>query len=196
MRREEMKRWHKVGLVVIASLAGGIGSAALAIRSVGMGAGVRNGCWGTILAAGSRDADMYTRAATAVGGLFALEKSETIYFTAFEDDQGEPLRARCDYVLAGRDLDARWWSFTVYGEDHFLIPNEVQRYSYSQLNLERKADRSYEIHLSSAVREGNWLPTGTSERFSVTLRLYNPGPSVYLHPATTELPRITRGACR
>ncbi|MBW2256192.1 MAG: DUF1214 domain-containing protein, partial [Deltaproteobacteria bacterium] len=185
-----MRRWHKVAIVVIVSLAGGIGSAALAIRSVGMNAGVRNGCWGTNLAAGSQEADMYTRAAIAIGGLFALDKRETLYFNTFEDDQGAPLRAQCDYVLAGRDLDARWWSFTVYGEDHFLIPNEAKRYSYNLLNLERKADRSYEIHLSSTAHEGNWLPTGTG-RFSVTLRLYNPGSSVYQHPSTTDLPRIT-----
>jgi hypothetical protein len=31
---------------------------------------------------------MYTRAAVAVGGLFALDKSETIYYTAFEDGAG------------------------------------------------------------------------------------------------------------
>jgi len=191
-----MKRWQRVGVVIFASLAMGIGSAALAMRIAGERGAVRNGCWGTNLAMGSRDAGPYTRAATAVGGLFALDKRETLYFTAFEDDGGAPLRARCDYVLAGRDLDARWWSFTLYGEDHYLIPNEVDRYSYSMLNLERKTDRSYDIHLSSTAHEGNWLPTGTTGRFSVTLRLYNPGPAVVLHPESTALPHITRGVCR
>jgi hypothetical protein len=191
-----MRLWLKVLLTVVVALVVGGGSSCLGIRGAGYGAAVRNGAWGTSLAAGSRDAGMYTRAAVAIGGLFALSRKETLYYTAFVDDAGEPLRASCDYLLAGKELDARWWSLTVYGEDHFLVPNRWHRYSYNLANLARAGDRSYRVHLSSTPKEGNWLPTGERGTVSVTLRLYNPRPSVFEHPATTPLPSIRKVACR
>jgi len=191
-----MKLLLKTLAVLVIALALGVGSAYLGIRWVGLGAAVRNGAWGTSLATGSSEAGIYTRAAVAVGGLFALSKKETLYYTAFVDDRGEKLSASCDYVLEGREIDARWWSFTVYGEDHFLVPNREQRYSYNMLSLQRRPDRSYQVHLSSRQHTGNWLPTGTSGEFSVTLRLYNPARSVHEHPDTVALPSITKVACR
>lgn len=186
----------KVLVLVVVSGVLGVGSAALCVSSAGMDGAVRNGAWSTNLLAGSAGAGMYVRAAISWGGLFALSKEETIYYTAFEDDSGEALEERCDYVLSGADLDARWWSMTLYGADHYLVPNKEQRYSYNLANLQRSQDRSYSVHLSASQRQGNWLPTAGAGAFSVTLRLYNPGKTVYEHPTKVRLPTITRGACR
>jgi hypothetical protein len=184
-----------IASAVVALVVGG-GSSCLVIRRAGYGGAVRNGAWSTNLAFGSQDAGIYTRAAVAIGGLFALSRKETLYYTAFVDDAGDPLRAGCDYLLEGRELDARWWSLTVYGDDHFLVSNAQHRYSYNLANLARAGDRSYRVHLSRAPKEGNWLPTGGRGNVSVTLRLYNPRPSVFDRPATTPLPSIRRVACR
>jgi hypothetical protein len=196
MKRSAMRLWLKVLVTVVIALVVGGASACLGIRRAGYSAAVRNGPWRTSLAAGSREAGIYTRAAVAIGGLFALSREETLYYTAFVDDAGDPLRASCDYLLEGKDVAARWWSLTVYGEDHFLVPNEQHRYSYNLANLARASDRSYRVHLSRTPEKKNdWLPTGEA-RFSVTLRVYNPRSSVYEHPDTTPLPSIRRGVCR
>lgn len=52
-------------------------------------------------------------------GLLALQDSEVIYFVASSDQEGDPLSSSNDYKLTGSSFDARYWSFTLYGEDHF-----------------------------------------------------------------------------
>lgn len=191
-----MKTWVKAAISVVAATCLANTATYFLLTTAVEREGLRNGAWETNLTMGSQEAGMYTRAAIAVGGLFALSRQETLYFTAFQDDDGNMLEARCDYVLEGRELAARWWSMTVYGWDHYLIDNPENRYSYNMANLARQSDDSYQLHLSSNRRPGNWLPTGDSGVFSVTLRLYNPDASVHEHPATAELPSIRRVACR
>jgi hypothetical protein len=190
-----MKTWVKVALSVAAATVLATISAGALIQSANRREGVVNRAWETNMGMGHSDAGMYTRAAIAIGGLFALNKKETLYFTAFQDDGGEPLHARCDYILEGGDIASRWWSMTVYGSDHFLIANPENRYSYNMANLERGKDNRYELHLSATKKPGNWIPTGESGDFSITLRAYNPEASIYDHPATTPLPSIKRVGC-
>ena len=187
-------------LGILAALALGLGSAYFAVRG-GLAAGdLQNGPWRTNLTTGSADADLYTRARVAVGGLLALAPSETIYFTAATDTEGTPLSARCDYRLEGGELPARWWSITAYAADHFLIPNDAGRYSISQTTVQLAAPGGdWAARVSTEPSAGNWLPSGRSgERaeFSLTLRLYNPAPSVAQNPAGMALPRLSREACR
>ncbi len=184
----------------------GLCSAALAVRSGFAGGEVENGPWRTSLVTGSPDADLYTRARVAVGGLLALAPAETVYWTAGRDGDGEPLTARCDYRVDGEELPARWWSVTFYAADQFLIENDAGRYSFSQSTLAREPGGPWSILVSSEgearAKSGspvNWLPSGkpgATGPFSLTLRLYNPQPIVYQQPEAIALPRITRGACR
>jgi hypothetical protein len=184
---------------ILLSLALGLGSAFFAVRSGVAGGDVRNGAWRTNLTTGSADADLYTRARVAVGGLLALAPSETIYFNAVTDDAGEPLSARCDYALTGGELAARWWSITAYGADHYLIPNAAGRYSLGQTTIEREPDGAWRARVSTRKSAGNWLPSGDpgdAHAFALTLRLYNPDASVAAAPASASLPRIERETCR
>lgn len=191
-----MRLFYRISLAMLAAVLLGVGSAALTIYLVGMNAGVRNGPWVSSLDAGATDADPYTRAAIALVATFALNRSETIYFSAFEDDDGASLQTSCDYVLEGGELAARWWSLTVYAGDGYLVPNELGRYSYTMRTLQRDSDGRYQIHLSPDPHEGNWLPTGQSDSFSVALRLYNPEPELAAHPEQAALPSLRRVACR
>jgi hypothetical protein len=71
----------KIIACVLIALALGVGSALWAINSPpGENYNVINGAWRTNLAIGSAQAGMYIRALVARTGLFALNKSETIYF--------------------------------------------------------------------------------------------------------------------
>lgn len=183
-----------LGALVLAALLG-LGSAWYQVRySTGQGNAIQNGPWRTDLTAGGSNADMYTRARVALFGLLALNKSETIYYTARGDSTGEAFDPKCSYRIEGHDPDARWWSFTVYGNDSFLVPNPQNKYSVSKNSVVRSTDGSFSIRLSGAAEPQNWIAT-SPDGFDVTLRLYNPGPTVLADPAGVALPSITKEAC-
>ncbi|MCJ7774381.1 MAG: DUF1214 domain-containing protein [Desulfobacterales bacterium] len=191
-----MKTGFKIVAALIIALILGVGSALILIRSPSAKASTKNGAWSVNLAIGSKQAGMYPRAVVARIGLFALNKSEAIYFSASTDDDGQLLHSGCDYRIEGNDLDARWWSITVYGADQFLIPNEKNRYAFNGKNVKREKDGSYQIHVSSAPKEKNWLPAGNEKQLYILLRLYNPENSVYDNPGKIKMPRIVKEGCR
>lgn len=191
-----MKTVFKCIAVFIVALILGAGSALVIIRLPSSKATMTNGAWSVNTAIGSKQAGMYPRAVVARIGLFALNKSEAIYFSASTDDNGQRLHSGCDYRIEGTDLDARWWSITAYGADQFLIPNVENRYAYNGKNVKREKDGSYQIHLSSKPKEENWLPTGSEEQLYILLRLYNPENSVVENPGKIKLPRIIKEGCK
>jgi hypothetical protein len=173
-----------------------VGSAAWVIDSFAKVQVIKNGAWTTNPLIGSVQANMYLRAYIARIGLFALSKTEALYYNAFTDEDGEPLRAECDYIIEGGDLPARWWSITAYDKDHFLIPNALNRYSYNMKNLRRDEQGRFKIHLSRTPKEGNWLPAAKEETMSITLRAYNPAPALRENLGSAELPKIKKVDCR
>ena len=185
---------HLIGAIVVA-IALGLGSAYYVARYALQGdAIVTNGSWTTNLATGGADADMYTRAFVALTGLLALNKNETIYYNATEDSDGNTFDGRCTYRIEGRDPDARWWSMTVYGRDHYLIDNPSKRFSVSQTSIAREPGGTFVVRLSTVEETGNWIAT-SPDGFQVTLRLYNPGASVKEKPASVPLPKIVKESC-
>ena len=192
-----MKLFLKILASLLIAFALGVGSALWAINApLGEKHNVVNGAWHTNLAIGSSGAGIYTLAFVAKTGLFALNKSETIYFIADTDDSGRLLNSGCDYRIEGQNFDARWWSITVYGEDHFLIANQINRYSFNGRDVMRNADGTYRILMSATPKAGNWLPAGNQNQLHLALRLYNPQPSVYQNPAGVDLPRIIKEQCK
>lgn len=182
--------------VVATALVLGLGSVLLTLRG-GLGADqVKVGPWATNLVIGGVDADAYTRARVALFGLLALDKKETIYYTAGADSAGEALSGSCSYVLKGRDLAARWWSVTAYGPDSYLIPNDANIYSFSKPSVQREADGSYVVHISPVKQDGNWVPVKPGQRFDLTARFYNPDASVVAAPEKADLPTITKEGCQ
>ena len=100
---------------------------------------VGDGPWRTSTVIGGTDADLYTRAVVAITGLFALNRSETIYFSAEESDTHQKLRARCSYVVEGKPLDARWWSLddlraTTEPFEPAQLPELVERHRITKEN--------------------------------------------------------------
>ncbi|MEM3896954.1 MAG: DUF1214 domain-containing protein [Archaeoglobaceae archaeon] len=155
---------------------------------------IQNGVWKTSIVAGSEQADPYTRAIVAKNYLYVLNKSEAVYFIATSDSEKE-LDRNCDYRIVGKDLPARWWSITVYGEDNFLIDNEHKIYSVTSANVVKRGD-SWEIHISREQKGENWIPLRGEGKFYLTLRLYNPESIVYERLKEIELPKIIREGCR
>ena len=193
-----MKLALKLVAVVVVALILGAGSALFVIRGFGLGGDIAVGPWVTSLTIGSTQADPYTRARVAVAGLLALTRDETIYFTAADDDDGEALRSGCTYKVTGSDLPARWWSVTLYGEDHYLVSNPKNLYSYGGDSVAREEDGSFVISVGPEEADRNWIPTGgqTGDTFSLTLRLYNPEPDAVRDPSAIALPRIAKETCQ
>jgi len=165
------------------------------IRGNTMGGTVQDGPWRTSLQAGSSEGGMYTRASVAVHGLLALNRSETMYYTATTDSEGVPFSGRCTYRVRGNDPKTRWWSITAYGDDDYLIPNDANRYSVSKNSVARDPDGSFSVMVSKANGGENWIPVTDGGSFSLSIRLYNPDKSVVDDPEHVVLPTIEREVC-
>jgi hypothetical protein len=192
----KLKPLFEVLVIVLVALAIGVGSAVWVIQSFSATEAIKAGAWTTNPLIGSVQADMYLRAYVARTGLFALSKTEALYYNAFTDENGDPLRADCDYIIEGGDLPARWWSITAYDKEHFLIPNALNRYSYNLKNLRRDEQGRYKIHLSQTPKDQNWLPAPRQGNMSLTLRAYNPAQALAQNMGSAELPRITKAGCK
>lgn len=200
-----MKLLAKILGVILLSLLIGVGIALVQLKSVQSNNDymLKNGCWQVNPKMDLKQND-WQRARIAIIGLFALRESEVLYFVASEDSDGNRLSSEYDYELVGSEPNARYWSYTMYGEDYFLVPNEEKIYSFNlddlsyvardTLNPELPIDglRSYSIAISSSTKEGNWLPSGEEDQFHILLRMYNPSPEVYNNLEGVSLPTIKR----
>jgi hypothetical protein len=186
----------KVVAAVVAALVLGVGSAVWTIRRSGAMGGIANGAWQTNAHVGASTADPYLRANVAMVGLLALNRSETVYYTAVADEDGAPLRSECRYRIVGHDPPARWWSITAYGADSYLVPNPRHAYSVDRSRVRRDAGGAFEIVVGGEPRDANWIATAPpGERFSITLRLYGPESRVTDDLAGIELPRLRLESC-
>lgn len=191
-----IKRILYYGSMILVGLSVGAGSVvALTSISVVQG-GIENGPWRTNALYGSADAGPYLRTGVAITGLFALRKEETIYYMASTDSDGDLLDANCRYRLKGVPPEARWWSFTLYAADHFLVDNPDGIYSVAKTGALLGPGGNLEIVVSPDRQDGNWLPsTGAGPLFSITARLYHPAAGVYADLAGTPLPTIRKEGC-
>jgi hypothetical protein len=183
-----------VGAVAL-GLALGVGTARVAISNSLSGNVINNGIWSTDLTIGSSEAGAYTRASIALNGTLALKRSETIYYSADRDADGDTLTSNCNYVLEGRDPAARWWSVTVYDSDGYLLPEAKGRYSVSKTSVLRSQGGAFQIALTRDGRGANGIATGTGD-FTMVLRLYNPNPNVEAAPDKATLPQLRKGSCQ
>jgi hypothetical protein len=196
----------------LAAIALGVGSAWLALRGA-MSFGQSAGPWAFSTSTGSTDADLYTRARVALGGLLALNRDETMYYLATTDSAGRALRSRCTYRVSGVPPKARWWSVTAYADDFFLFPHPSRRYSLNGATASLDGQGRFTLVSAPAEPGGSgglgasagsggasgaahWLPTPGDRGLMFTLRVYNPDSGLIAAPASLEPPLIERlGDC-
>jgi len=189
-----MKTALKVlAVLVLGTLLGLAATWLLIFRGSPQGA-TRDGPWTTNLTVGSSSSDIYTRATVAVHGLLALNRGETIYYAAHADSDGNRFDGHCTYLIAGRDPPARWWAITAYAMDDYLIPNPAHRYSVSKNSVTRNAAGAFTATISPKRFDHDWISVANAP-FLLTLRLYNPAPSVAADPAHVALPTIKKVSC-
>ncbi len=179
--------------MVVAGIAAGAVAFGFMMERAITATGIQNGPWVTNTAYGDKDAPALLKAGVAKRGLFALKSSETVYYTAYTDSDGQALKDSCTYRVTGQAPATRWWSFTLYGGDNFLLDNEADIYSVFMDPVSRDVD--FTISPDAPSGGGDWLQSKGGGKISVTLRLYNPEPEVYEALATTQLPSIEKEGC-
>ena len=154
---------------------------------------IRNGIWEYFPSIDLAENDLQ-KAYIGRIGLFALQDSEVIYFIASTDEDGNPLSSSNDYRLTGAIFDALYWSYTLYGDDHFLIPNNENVFSFNMENMVYidSLKSTYELHVSKNPQNGNWLPSGDANNMCILLRLYNPAAHIYMNKASIKLPTLKK----
>ena len=191
-----MKTWHRyaLGLVVGLSVGGG-----LAWRATGSGfdqGAITNGSWSTSLTYGTTSADPLTRAAVARRGLLALPKTETVYWAASTDSDGNPLDGSCTYAMTGKALDSRWWSVTFYDRAGYLVANPARIFSFSGASIAPEEKVGWKVTIGpNKPASGHWLPSAKGQAFELTLRMYNPGEAFMKDPKAAELPVLKKEGC-
>ena len=182
----------------VAALVLGVGSAWWVVKKMPADTQtIRVGAWQASTQAGSPDADMYTRARIALSALLALSRAETMYFMATTDDAGNPLRSRCTYRVSGTPPKARWWSITAYADDMFLFDAANAHYSLNGTTAKLDANGKFGFITGTQEQPDNyWVPTPGDRGLVMTLRLYNPEPSMQNDPASLQAPTIVAlGSC-
>jgi hypothetical protein len=154
------------------------------------------GSWTARPKTGTADIDPYSRATIVRNGELPIGTGDGVAFTTASDDKKKPLDGRCDVVLSGVTPPARFWTLTLYDSKGHVVANALQRYGFTSQEIVRAADGSFEIHVASRSRSGNWLPTGGIERYSLMLRLYDTPVGVATRSQReAPMPAITTVGC-
>jgi hypothetical protein len=191
-------RLRRIVFVTTAALAGvvlGLASLVGLVAGGGGFKGVPHAGWSYNPLAGSQGADPYTRLKVAVGGLLALDRSETIYFTTATDSTGAALRADCRYRITGGAMPVRWWSITLYDKG-YLARNSDGAPSIDRTRAAPDAAGRWSAQLGGArPANGLWISSATATDVSLLLRFYNPDPAVVKDPTLAPMPVVTRETC-
>lgn len=139
---------------------------------------------------GTYGSDYLDRAVGAVEGLFVHDREEAVYFSTYEDGQGNLFDGTSKYVLhLNKDeipttLENGFWSITLYRADgRNLQKNPLNRFSIGDRTkgIVYNADGSLDIYIQSSAPEGkesNWLPSPPSGNYRLNYRVYLPTESV------------------
>lgn len=123
------------------------------------------------------------RAIIAMVGLGANQPEDAVYPLNIADVDGQPLTGDKRYVLHfSKDelppVDA-FWSVTMYDEAGFQVANPLERFALGDRDrLQFNPDGSLDLYLQhespGASSESNWLPSPSSGKLGITMRLYAP----------------------
>jgi len=131
----------------------------------------------------------FQRTATAKGNMFSNIPFETMYFGNDFDASGDRLTGGNSYEVTFKKGEIPpvdgFWSLTLYNEEHFFYPNEIDRYSLGTKNkdLVYNDDGSLTIYVQPTAPKGklknNWLPCPKEGVFSLYIRAYAPKKPIF-----------------
>ena len=184
-------------LVVVAiGLVGGGLSAKWAVESErGIGA-LKIGQWTSWPLAGSVDADPYTKARVATDGTLPLGAAEGLAFYLMVDEDGQPLRHECNYLLSGQTPQARLWTLAAQpvGQNPPSGRTTANATLFSQTLL-RATDGAFAVNIGPAPSPGNWLKTTATGPMKLVVRLYDTPLTGSAGLVDPVMPALTRRSC-
>jgi hypothetical protein len=144
--------------------------------------------WSTIANGAAFGTDYLTRTAVAKSNILVNAPVQAKYFYQDLDASGARLNGANRYTMTfvkGQTPPVHgFWSLTLYNENHFFVPNELDRYSLGTKNktLRTNPDGSLTFHVQadapSQAQRDNWLPAPKGADFSLFMRAYWPKPGV------------------
>ena len=173
----------------------GLGTTWIALTQGQAFGGLSVGAWMAWPRHGTAGIDPYARAMVARSGELPVGSGDGIAFQARSDDHGNALDGRCDVVISGSTPQARYWTITLYDRDGALVRNAVERHGFTSHEIVRRANGTFEITAGPRSRPGNWLPTGSAERYVLLLRLYDTPIGVATRGREVTMPVVTRKSC-
>ncbi len=129
--------------------------------------------------------DYLTRLAVARSNIFTNDTKETSYIYQYRDENGERLSGSNEYTITFAKgelpplIESGFWSLTMYDENHFFYPNDMERFSIGTKNKDLKfnKDGSLTIYVQNERpaedRVSNWLPAPDTN-LAMTIRVYGP----------------------
>lgn len=183
--------------IVIAVLVGIIAGLLVTIRSLDLASrGTLVGAWRTAPRDGSGRVGPYALAAVSRAGLLPLGESEGLSFVARADSGGTMLEGRCSYTVKGPMPPARFWTLSLLDPAGFPLANPAERYAFTSAEVLRFEKIPVAVAVAPDARSGNWLPTGTRDRFVLMLRLYDTSLTAGgTDFSSLKMPAIERGDC-
>lgn len=157
--------------------------------------GISVGAWTAWPRHGTASIDPYARAMIARSGELPVGSGDGLAFIARGDDRGVALDGRCDVLISGMTPQARYWTITLHDPNGGLVRNSMQRHGFTSHEIVRRANGAFEIVAGPRARTGNWLPTGTIERYVLVLRLYDTPIGVATRGREVSMPSIIRKDC-
>jgi len=145
------------------------------------------------------DADPYTRAHFARQATLNLSTKVASTFIARTDSDGVRLHSSCEYKINGKDLNASWWSLSVFDASGHLIRNPIDRYAFTSDTVAISPNNEFVITLARSVQPGNWLPTTGAGRLTAVLLVLDGRNSSTINPDEFQeisLPEINKVHCR
>jgi hypothetical protein len=137
--------------------------------------------WTTATNGAKFGTDYFTRTAVARSNIFVNKPNEATYFYQDLDASGGRLNGANRYTVTfakGEPPVRGFFSLTLYDDQHFFAPNEIQRYSIGTKNKDLKpnANGSVTIYVQAdaPAERTNWLPAPKNADFSLFIRAYWP----------------------
>ena len=137
--------------------------------------------WTTVSNGAAFGTDYFTRTAVARSNIFVNKPNEAKYFYQDLDASGGRLNGAHRYRVTfgkGEPPVRGFFSLTLYDDQHFFAPNEIDRYSIGTKNKDLKLNVdgsvTFYVQPDAPVERTNWLPTPRNADFSLFIRAYWP----------------------
>lgn len=182
-----------LGVAVAVSV--GFGASYYALTDGRLFSAVRSGPWAAWPDIGQPLPDPYSRAFLARTGALQLGYAEGIQFVAHTDDDGQTLRASCNYSIEGVVPSASFWTLEATDLEGRNIAASADLMALHSERIARRGDGEISIGIGPSLAQGNWLPITPGNGFQIKLTLYDALIFSGRDTAIDEMPTIRTMAC-